>query len=170
MRTKKNRVFNNNTKKCRPSQKELQDYCKEHANTFNSFEEKYEAKFGNNIQKKEENIEKTLIKLFKTPFTPTKYKETDDYYTYINYQWISQKTKELEKEQKYYVQVDSFRVTQEKVYYELIDIVKNYIKNNNSPKAKAIKNVYNSLYNLDSKIIKEYVNKVVTKIDDLLSK
>ena len=52
----------------------------------------------------------------------------------------------------------------------LIDIVKDYIKNNNSLKAKAIKNVYESLYNLDSKIIKEYVHKVVTKIDDLLEK
>jgi putative endopeptidase len=171
MKTKKNRLNNNNTtQKCRPSQKQLQVYCKEHANTFNSFEEEFEKKFRGNIEKKEENIEKTLIKLFKTPFTPSKYKQKDDYYTYINYQWITKKTQELKKTQKYYVQVDSFRVTQEKVYYELIDIVKNYIKNNNSPKAKAIKNVYESLYNLDPKIIKEYVHKLVVKIDDLLSK
>jgi hypothetical protein len=61
-------------------------------------------------------------------------------------------------------------MTQEKVYYELIDIVKNYIKNNNSPKANAIKKVYNSLYNLDPKIAKEYVHKVVVKIDELLAK
>jgi len=171
MKTKKNRLNNNNTtQKCRPSQKQLQVYCKEHANTFNSFEEEFEKKFKGNIEKKEENIEKTLIKLFKTPFTPSKYKQKDDYYTYINYQWITKKTKELKKTQKYYVQVDSFRITQEKVYYELIDIVKNYIKKNNSPKAKAIKNVYESLYNLDPKIIKEYVHKLVVKIDDLLSK
>ena len=59
------------------------------------------------------------------------------------------KSEESKKTQKYYVQIDSFRITQEKVYYELIDIVKKYIKNNNSPKANAIKKVYNSLYNLN---------------------
>ena len=124
----------------------------------------------NTTSKHSENIEKSLIKLFNTPFTPKEYKQKDDYYTYINYSWINEKSEESKKTQKYYVQIDSFRITQEKVYYELIDIVKNYIKNNNTPKANAIKKVYNSLYNLDSKIAREYVNKVVTKIDDLLSR
>jgi putative endopeptidase len=170
MTTRKNKNTLNVTKKCRPNQKQLKVYCREHANTFNQFEKDYEEKFKNNLTKHHERGEKELVKLFKTPFTPTKYKPQDDYYTYINYQWISDKTKEIKSKLKYYVQVDSFRVTQEKVYYELIDIVKEYIKNNNSPKAKAIKNVYESLYNLDSKIVKEYVHKVVAKIDDLLSK
>ena len=170
MSTRKHKTRQNKTKKCRPTQNELQVYCQEHANTFNRFEEAYEEKFKDKLNQHDKDTERELIKMFKTPFTPTKYKAKDDYYTYINYQWITEKTKELKKELKYYVQVDSFRVTQEKVYYELIDIVKDYIKNNNSPKAKAIKNVYESLYNLDSKIIKEYVHKVVTKIDDLLEK
>ena len=170
MTTRKNKNTLNVTKKCRPNQKQLKVYCREHANTFNQFEKDYEEKFKNNLTKHHESGEKELIKLFKTPFTPTKYKPQDDYYTYINYQWLTDKTKEIKSKLKYYVQVDSFRVTQEKVYYELIDIVKEYIKNNNSPKAKAIKNVYESLYNLDSKIVKEYVHKVVAKIDDLLSK
>lgn len=167
MRTKKHKVVNNKTKKCRPSQQELKVYCKEHANTFNQFEKEYEKKFK---KKHEQNVERELIKLFKTPFTPTKYRAQDDYYTYINYQWISQKTKELKAKLKHYVQVDSFRITQEKVYYELIEIVKDYIKNNNSKKAIAIKNVYQSLYNLDSNIIKNYVKKIVSKLDTLLSK
>lgn len=170
MSTRKNKTNLNVTKKCRPNQKQLKVYCREYANTFNQFEKDYEEKLKDNLTKHHESGEKELIKLFKTPFTPTKYKPQDDYYTYINYQWLSDKTKEIKSKLKYYVQVDSFRVTQEKVYYELIDIVKEYIKNNNSPKAKAIKNVYESLYNLDSKIVKEYVHKVVAKIDDLLSK
>jgi putative endopeptidase len=170
MSTKKQKKSHNKTKKWRPTQKELQYYCKEHANTFNRFEEEYEKRFKDKLNKHETDVEKDLVKMFKTPFTPSKYKAKDDYYTYINYQWIAKKTEELKKTKKYYVQADNFRITQEKVYYELIDIVKEYIKNNNSPKSKAIKNVYESLYNLDSKIIKEYVNKVVTKIDELLSK
>ena len=155
MTTRKHKNTLNVTKKSynavRPNQKQLKIYCREHANTFNQFEKDYEEKFKDNLTKHHEGAEKELIKLFKTPFTPTKYKPQDDYYTYINYQWLSDKTKEIKSKLKYYVQVDSFRVTQEKVYYELIDIVKEHIKTNTSPQAKAIKNVYESLYNLDDK-------------------
>lgn len=171
MKTSKSKIAKNKvTKKCRPSQKELQVYCREHANTFNQFEKDYEASIKGNVLKHHENMERELIKLFKTPFTPTKYRAQDDYYTYINYQWISQKTQELKKELKHYVQIDSFRITQEKVFYELIDIVKEYIKKNNSAQSKAIKKVYNSLYNLDPKNIHNYIKKVVDKVDDLLSR
>ena len=118
MRTKKNNrninsKNNNNTKKCMPSQTQLKHYCKDHANTFNRFEEEYEKKI--NSAKYNENIEKSLIKLFNTPFTPKEYKQKDDYYTYINYSWINEKSEESKKTEKYYVQIDSFRITQEKV-------------------------------------------------------
>ena len=165
MRTKKNIKLNNRTKKCRPSQKELKVYCREHANTFNRFEEQYELNFKDNLKKHFKDTERELVKLFKTPFTPTEYRPQDDYYTYINYEWLENKTKELKGKLKQYVQVDSFRVTQEKVYYELIDIVKEYIKNNNSPKAKAIKNLYESLYNLDDKSAERFVRVYVDLID-----
>ena len=165
MTTRKNKNTLNVTKKCRPNQKQLKLYCREHANTFNQFEKDYEEKFKNNLTKHHESGEKELIKLFKTPFTPTKYKPQDDYYTYINYQWLSDKTKEIKSKLKYYVQVDSFRVTQEKVYYELIDIVKEHIKTNKSPQAKAIKNVYESLYNLDDKSAEKYVKYYVDLTD-----
>jgi hypothetical protein len=151
MKTKKNIHGNNKTKKCRPSQKELKTYCREHANTFNQFEEEYEKTFKESLKKEDANIEKKLIQLFKTPFTPSKYKAQDDYYTYINYQWLANKSAELKKELKHYVQVDSFRIVQEKVYYELIDIVKEYVKKNDTKKSRAINNVYTSLLNLDNK-------------------
>jgi putative endopeptidase len=111
---------------------------------FSSFESNNNNKFD------DIDTEKQLIKMFKTPFTPTKYRSQDDYYTYINYQWLETTKKQIQKEKKYYVQVDSFRVTQEKVYWELIDIVKEYIKHNDSKKAKSIKVVYESLLNLDN--------------------
>ena len=95
MRTKKNisHNVNNHTKKCIPSQKQLKHFCKEHANTFNRFEEEYEKKI--NATKYGENIEKSLIKLFNTPFTPKEYKQKDDYYTYINYSWINEKSEAI---------------------------------------------------------------------------
>ena len=170
MRTRKHKTTRNKTKKCKPNKQTIKLLCQEHANTFNRFEDEYEKSHKKNFKEYDQNVEKTLIKMFNTPFTPSKIKAKDDYYTYINYQWIAQKTQELKEKLKYYVQVDNFRITQEKVYYELIEIIKEYVKNNDSPKAKAIKKVYNSLYNLDSKIIKEYVNIVVKIIDDLLAK
>lgn len=136
--------------------------------TFHPFEKKYEEMLKHkktNLTKHQRDMEDELIKMFKTPFTPTKYKPQDDYYTYINYQWISDKTKELKTNLKHYVQIDSFRVTQEKVYYELIDIVKDYIKSNHSAKATAIKNVYESLLNLDDKSAEKFVDYYVTLTD-----
>jgi putative endopeptidase len=165
MPTKKNKSTKNKTKKCKLSEKQLKLYCQEHANAFNQFEKEYEEHFKASLKKEDVNIERKLVKMFKTPFTPTKYKAEDDYYTYINYQWIFDKTQELKSKLKYYVQIDSFRVTQEKVYYELIDIVKNYIKHNNSNKSTAIKNVYESLYNLDNKSAEDYVKYYVDLID-----
>jgi len=97
MKTKKNKMYHNQTRKCRPSQKELKVYCREHANTFSRFEEQYELSFKDNLKKHFKDTEKELIKLFKTPFTPTKYRLQDDYYTYINYQWLSNKNEELKK-------------------------------------------------------------------------
>jgi predicted metalloendopeptidase len=159
MKTKKQKKTNHQ----RTKKRYTKPLCsKTHANTFGQFEKEYELTFKQNLKGHHKNMEKELIKLFKTPFTPTKYKAQDDYYTYINYQWLSDKTKELKTKLKHYVQIDSFRVTQEKVYYELMDIVKEYTKNNNSKKAKAIKNVYESLYKLDNtsaeNFIKYYVN------------
>jgi putative endopeptidase len=162
MKTKKQKP-----KKTRMKQQTKKHYNKQlcaktHANNFGQFEKEYELSFSKNLKGHHKNMEKELIKLFKTPFTPTKYKAQDDYYTYINYQWLSDKTKELKTKLKHYVQIDSFRVTQEKVYYELMDIVKEYTKNNNSKKATAIKNVYESLYKLDNasaeNFVKYYVN------------
>ena len=165
MRTKRTKTVNRQTKKYRPTQQDLKVYCRTHANTFNRFEEDYEKTLKTDLKQHEKNVEKELIKMFKTPFTPSKYRPQDDYYTYINYQWLSEKSKELKSKLKYYVQVDSFRVTQEKVYYELIDIVKDYTKDNNSSKAIAIKNVYESLYNLNDESAEKFINYYVKLTD-----
>ena len=111
---------------------------------------------------------KNLIQLFKIPFTPSKIKLKDDYYTYINYQWISQQTKISKTVTKFYTQIDSFRIVQEQVYYQLIDIVKGYIKTNNSKKATEIKNLYLSMLNLDEKTAEDHVKNEVQMIDTMI--
>ena len=148
---------NSKTKKCKMTKQQLELACKNNTNVLQSFEKDFERTFKHNLKTENNNIERSLVKLFKTPFTPAKYTPKNDYYTYINYQWIEDKTKELEKKNKYYVQVDSFRITQEKVYYELIDYVKEYIKENKSAKATAIKNLYESMVHLDNKEAEDQV-------------
>ena len=170
-KTKKNRPKNNNSKKNKPKLSEVQKYCHTYANTFSTFEEKYEKTLDKNLIKENRNVEQELIKMFNIPFTPGHIRPQDDYYTYINYQWLEKKHKELKKEKKYYVQVDSFRVTQEKVYYELMEIVKEYIgKNKSSKKGKAIKAVYDSLFHLDTKHAEDYIEWITNKIEEIISR
>jgi putative endopeptidase len=171
----KNKKYNNHnkTKKnlCKPSMKTLQKFCNVHANTYSAFEEEYEKMHTANSSRPNTDIEKELITMFKIPFTPGHITPRDDYYTYINYQWLEKQHKKLQQEQKYYVQVDSFRVTQEKVYYELMDIVKEYVsKNASSKKGKAIKAVYNSLYNLNPKPAEEYITWITNAIEQIIER
>ena len=56
MKTKKNKIGKNLTKKCKP--------IKIHANTFNSFEKKYESQFNIKTHKHETDLENVLIKYF----------------------------------------------------------------------------------------------------------
>ena len=107
------------SKKCKP---ESQIVCK--TNVLESFETDFEKKFKTATKTENSSVERYLVNLFKTPFAPSKYTPHNDYYTYINYQWIAAKKKEMEQRNKYYVQVDSFRMVQEKVFYELIEMTK----------------------------------------------
>jgi len=178
MQSHKNKNNNHNKtlkkikkKQCKPTIQQIKKYCDTNANTFSTFEEEYEKTLDKNLNKANHDIEKELINLFKIPFTPGHITPQDDYYTYINYQWLEKQHEKLKKEQKYYVQVDSFRVTQEKVYYELIDIVKEFIKKNgNSRKGKAIKAVYESLYHLDTKHAEDYIKWITNMIEQIIER
>ena len=116
-----------------------------------------------------------MIRMFKTPFTPSKITAQDDYYTYINYQWLTKTSAELKEKARYYVQVDSFRVTQEKVYYELMEIVKDAIRGvgtgaeGGNRRLRAIRNVYHSLLHLDNKSVEDYVHKCIALTDKLIA-
>ena len=119
---------------------------------------KFEERYNNNKVKKGE----------KSAISP-KYKITDDFYTYINYEWITNTSKKYSKTPKHYVQIDSIRITQEEVYYELIDIVKQYIKHTDTKFSNSIKNVYESLYNLDKASAQEYFIEYNKYIEECVS-
>ena len=73
-------------------------------------------------------------------FSPNSIKPNNDFYDYINYQWL--KNVSLKEQQKYIVQVDDFRLTQDKVYIQLDEIVLNYIKTHNDKLSKNLKFFY----------------------------
>ena len=89
-----------------------------------------------------------------------------DFYTYINYGWLS-KEKNV-KEDKYYTQIDNFRTVQEKVNFELMDIVDEYIKTKHTHKSKNIEALYNSILHDDTRILKGHIEKSMNDIDHLV--
>ena len=79
---------------------------------------------------------------------PKKYDPQDDFYTYVNYEWLKKEASYLRENLKYYVEVDDFRIVQDKVYKEVLDYTLKYIKENpTEKKALEIKNVYESFKN-----------------------
>ena len=135
--------------------------------TFGSFEKEYEKKL-KTYKNKSNSIQQELIKLFNKPFTPSKISPRNDFYTYINYSWLQDTSKSADKrpkDEKYFVQIDDFRVVQDKVYRELIDLVKNYVKNNNTPKSKQLGNIYNSLLYLDHNSANKHIKHAVEKYE-----
>jgi len=110
------------------------------------------------------NFEKRLIEKIQYPYAPKNISPNNDFYTYINYVWLNEMSKKADnfsKNKKYFVQIDDFRLLQDKVYLELIDIVKDYTRNNNSQKSKLIKNVYQSLSTLNEKSNKIHINNLI---------
>ena len=82
-------------------------------------------------------------------FSPNSIKPENNYYDYINYQWV--KNVSLEKQQEYIVQVDDFRLAQDRVYKELNEIVLEYIKTHSDKLSKNLKNYYTSVIRMNPK-------------------
>lgn len=110
------------------------------------FEKKYQKEFKTN--KLYDLSTRKFAKLLLSKFSPSSITPENDYYSYINYKWL--KDVELDEKQKYIVQVDDFRLKQDKVYHELHDIIVDYIKNNDTNLSKIMKNFYNSVINMNS--------------------
>ena len=167
MSTKRLRV--SGCKKTRKMTKsEMQVVCKKSANTFNRFEDDFEKTIKNNLNKYNTNIEKDLIRLFRKPFSPKSITPQDDYYNYVNFQWIETQSEKIKKESKFYVQIDSFRIAQENVYYELMEMTKKYIKTNKGPLSKTVSNVYKSFLNYNHKLAQQNVATAIADINTIL--
>jgi putative endopeptidase len=161
----------NKTKKCKPTPDELNILCRKSANTFNRFEEEYEKSIKGNVAKKTLDFEKELINFFSEPYAPKSITPRSDYYTYINYKWIERQKKLTQKEKKYYVQNDNFRMKQEEVYYELLKLIKNYIDDNSTTKlAKEVQAVQYSCLHDNESVLKKHMKDYINELDDYIAR
>jgi putative endopeptidase len=123
--------------------------------SLKTYNEKYSAFLKQNF--KEGNLPKVINQV------------KNDYYSYVNDEWF--KEHDIEKNSKYYVQFDNFRIVQEQVYYKLIDYVKKYIKENpKNKKAIALSNVYQSLTHNTTKQTLKHVEAVINELNGFVEK
>ena len=114
----------------------------------------FEEKFSKTIRSKDlkkNNSQKKLefVKELSTKFAPSHITPRTDFYNYINYLWL--KNISLKKQQEYIVQVDDFRLVQDKVYTQLHEIILDYIKTHNDKLSKNLRNFYTSVIDMNSK-------------------
>jgi putative endopeptidase len=127
----------------------------------------FEAEFSKSLTKtnlKTNTIrKKEFVKQLLSKFVPDNIKPQNDFYNYINYHWL--KNVSVKEQQKYIVQVDDFRLTQDKVYHELDEIILEYIKNNNNKLSKNLKYFYDSVINMNPK---SYSKKLSTQAVNII--
>jgi predicted metalloendopeptidase len=167
--TKKKTKSNDKTRKNKTKKevKELKkNKCDTFFNSYNTFEDKLEKVYGDIFSSEKFNLEKIDIKDLKKAVSPSKINPQNDFYSYINERWLNEK--ELEEELKYIVQVDSFRLVQDKVYRELLEIVNDYIKNNDNKLSKEINNFYKAQLKLNTdEQLKKYSIGILESIDKI---
>jgi predicted metalloendopeptidase len=155
---------NNKTKRILPklTSEDRKLICANYANTYKPMETTMNEKMD---QKQYDDLEKQTVKELRKAIAPSDIKAVDDFYSYINYKWLQEK--QTSETQKYIVQVDDFRLLQDKVYRELIEIVKEYTAHPKTKKQQVIKNFYQSmLKNVSLKKVRDYSNGLVSFIDD----
>jgi predicted metalloendopeptidase len=146
-------------------------------NIFEPFEDKYEEELKKqniNILTRNYNLEKKTIREIHEALNNKKYSPVNDFYSYINERWI--KTIQLDETQKYIVQIDDFRLTQDKIYKQLILLVENYLqehKDSKDPFDISLRNYYNSFFKIkvtknDKEQMKNHLKNYFNEIDNLI--
>jgi len=140
----------NRTHKITKSRTTTVQLCKPHE----PFERKAEALFKKNgldIVSVGYNLEKQVVNDLNKAIKTTTIKPNEDFYSYINSRWIN-KT-ELDVNQKYIVQIDNFRLTQDKVYMELVGLIKKYLHTPGWTNHKtSLQNAFKSFHSLNSNV------------------
>ena len=147
------------------SKEEKIDLCKKMPTVLEGFQEQFEKDYKDELFKKGD-VQKGIIRDLKKAVSPSKITPQDDFYSYINERWVNESV--IDEKYKYIIQVDDFRLTQDKVYRQLLEIVNEYVSKNKSPLAKCIKNVYQSAINqMSNQEVQVYSQVILEQIDNL---
>ena len=135
-----------------------------------SFEDEFSKKISpNQLRLSSSKSKQKFVKQLLSKFAPNSIKPENNFYDFINYQWL--KNVSLEEQQKYIVQIDDFRLAQDKVYHDLDTIILDYIKTHNDKLSKNLKNFYNSVILMNPKpYSKKIAFEHVKIIDKLIEK
>lgn len=126
----------------------------------------FEKEWVKSAKQSNAQIKVEFIKQLMTKFAPDNVRPNQDFYDYINYNWL--KKISLEKSQRYITQIDDFRLTQDNVYRQLNEIILYYIKHNKNKLATNMKNFYYSAINMAPiKYSKKLSKETASKIDEL---
>jgi len=168
-KTKKHRIKETIVDNLTKQQKEI--VCKKSPNTYTTFEDKIEESFKKhniNFLSTNQNLQKQMLHDLKQAVSPSKITPQNDFYSYINERWL--KNYKVETGQEYIVEVDDFRIVQDKVYRELLEIVKNFIKQPNvvnKKKQNCIKNAYESFSTFNTQEqSRNDINRILKLIDE----
>ena len=122
--------------------------------------------------KTRDDLNKELVKLLDKKTVPSHILPNNDFYTFINYEWMKYAQTSLSEREKYIVQLDDFRLVQNKVYEDLMELVKDYIQKNHktNKKAQQIKNVYDSISRLlSTEQVNHYLKEYINNLDEYIS-
>ena len=156
--------INNFTKKKKENNK-IHDLCPIGLKSFeDKFSEKYMKLQKSKMNKMHMKTMKDFSKELLSKFAPNSIKPENDFYDYINYQWLQNVS--VDKQQQYLTQIDDFRLTQDKVYRELNEIILNYIKSNDDKLSKNLKNYYNSVIKMNPKSYTRQLAKETEQVID----
>ena len=88
-----------------------------------------------------------------------------DFYMFINHAWMKEQQIKMQYKKYYFVKLDSFRFVQDKVNLRVVNLASEYYKNNNTPLAKKVENVMNSMKfsNLTFDKIKPHIDNMITQ-------
>jgi putative endopeptidase len=116
--------------------------------TLTPFQQKYIKKINESKKNKISNNQLKLkfTKEITKSFAPDAIKPYNDYYTYINNEWLNESHRT--EAQKYIIQVDDFRLVQDRVFIQLYHIINNYTKTN-THHAKMMKNYFHSVLKMN---------------------
>ena len=138
---------------------------------FQPFEKEFQKKRKKTDNKTNKKVLRKFVRSLNVVYTPQKYSATSDFYTYINYRWLTKHKNTETKfstEKGYLTQLDEFHLAQDRVWNELADIIEDDIKTHHTQNSLRRKHFYESIIQTNTrKEIQNYVQEYIEHLDTM---